>query len=73
MRILLETKKYSIYYTETPMRVVSSNYGQLALFGVLVNNITEEIEENYEEWDKNYLTTIENLGKKLYKKAKRIK
>lgn len=71
MRILLETKKYSIYYTETPLRV--DNGQRLALFGCLVNNLTEEIFDISEEWSKNYLTTLENLGKKLYKKAKRIK
>ena len=71
MRILLETKKYSIYASEYPIEIHDSK--MLTLQGYLVNNVTDKIIVMYQKWSKNYLTTLENLGKKLYKKAKRIK
>lgn len=71
MKYLLETKKYTIFYNQNPISLFGSR--QLALRGCLFNNDTEEIIDHYETWEKNYITTLENLGKKLYKIAKRIK
>lgn len=71
MRILLETKKFSIYYDPNPFRNVTT--GKTMFIGYLINIATEEIEEMYQDFEKSRMYTIEKLGKKLYKKAKRIK
>lgn len=71
MKILLETKKYDIYCYDTPMAMYDSR--RLMLQGFLVNKLTEVISYEYQKWSKDHLTTLEKLGKKLYKKAKRIK
>ncbi len=71
MKLLLETNKYSIYVSHCPTAILDSR--EVWLSGFFVIHATEESIFAYERWDKSYINTLEKLGKKLYKKAKRIK